>query len=42
MTEQPSLQEQKVHSLLLPFLGPKGTTVAQNLNKHLKMYFQAT
>ena len=36
MTEQPNPQEQKVHSLLLPFAGPKGTTIAKNLNKTLK------
>ena len=36
MTEQPNPQEQKVHSLLLPFVGSKGTTIAINLNKTLK------
>ena len=36
MTEQPNPQEQKVHSLLWPFAGPKGTTIAKNLNKTLK------
>ena len=36
MAEQPSLQEQKVHSLLLLFLGPKCTAIIQNLNKTLK------
>ena len=36
MTEQPNPQEQKVHSLLLPFAGPNGTTVVKNLNKTLK------
>ena len=36
MTEQPSPQEQKVHSLLLLFLGPKCTAIVQNLNKTLK------
>ena len=36
MTEQPNPQEQRVHSLLLPFAGPKGTTVVKNLNKTLK------
>ena len=39
MMEQTSLQEQKVHSLLLPFLGPKGTTDVQNLNKTIKNVF---
>ena len=36
MTEQPNPQEQKVHSLLLPFVGSKGTTIVINLNKTLK------
>ena len=36
MTEQRNLQEQKVHSLLLPFAGPKGKTIVKNLNKTLK------
>ena len=36
MTKQPNPQEQKVHSLLLPFAGPKGTTIVKNLNKTLK------
>ena len=36
MTEQPNPQEQKVHSLLLPFAGSKGTTIVKNLNKTLK------
>ena len=36
MTEQPNPQEQKVHSFLLPFAGPKGTTIVKNLNKTLK------
>ena len=36
MTEQPNPQEQKVHSLLLPFAGPKGTTISKNLNKTLR------
>ena len=36
MTEQPNPQEQKIHSLLLPFAGPKSTTIAKNLNKTLK------
>ena len=35
MTGQPNPQEQKVHSLLLPFVGPKGTTIVKNLNKTL-------
>ena len=43
MTEQPNSQEQEVHSLLLPFAGPKGTTIVKNLNKTLKKtYFHAT
>ena len=36
VTEQPNPQEQKVHSLLLPFAGPKDTTIVKNLNKTLK------
>ena len=36
MTEQPNPQEQRVHSLLLPFSGCKGTTVVKNLNKTFK------
>ena len=36
MTDQPNPQEQKVHSLLLPFAGSKGTTIVKNLNKALK------
>ena len=36
MTEQPNPQEQRVHSLLLPFAGSKGTTVIKNMNKTLK------
>ena len=36
MTNQPNPQEQKVHSLLLPFTGSKGTTIVKNLNKTLK------
>ena len=36
MTEQPNLQEQRVHSLLLPFAGSKGITIVKNLNKKLK------
>ena len=36
VTEQPNPQEQKVHSLLLPFTGPKDTTIVKNLNKTLK------
>ena len=36
VTEQPNPQEQKVHSLLLSFVGPKGTTMVKNLNKALK------
>ena len=34
--EQPNPQEQKVHSLLLPFAGSEGTTIVKNLNKTLK------
>ena len=36
MTEQSNPQEQKVHSLLLTFVGPKGTTIVNNFNKTLK------
>ena len=36
MMEQPNPQEQKVHSLLLPFVSSKGTTNVKNLNKTLK------
>ena len=36
MTEQPNPQEQKVHSLLLPFAGSKSTTIVKNLDKTLK------
>ena len=36
MTDQANPQEQKVHSLLLPFAGSKGTTIVRNLNKTLK------
>ena len=36
MTEQANPQEQKIHSLLLPFPGPKGTTIVKNLNTTLK------
>ena len=36
MTEQPNPQEQKVHSFLLPCVGPKGTTIVKNRNKILK------
>ena len=36
MTDQPNPREQKVHSLLLPFAGSKGTTILKNLNKTLK------
>ena len=36
MTDQPNPQEQKVHSLLLPSAGSKGTTIVKNLNKTLK------
>ena len=32
----PNPQEQKAHSLLLPFVGFKGTTINKNLNKTLK------
>ena len=41
MTEQANPQEQKIHSLLLPFPGPKGTTAVKNLKQHIKKYFQA-
>ena len=36
VTDQPNPQEQKVHSLLLPFAGSKGTTIVRNLSKTLK------
>ena len=36
MMEQLIPQEQKVHSLLLPFVVPKGKTIVKNLNKTLK------
>ena len=36
MTDQKNPQEQKVHSLLLPFASSKGTTIVKNLNKTLK------
>ena len=36
MPQQPNPQEQNVYSLLLPFAGPKGTTIVKNLNKTLK------
>ena len=36
MTEQSNPQEQKVHSSLLSFAGPKGTTIVKNFNKTLK------
>ena len=36
VTEQPNPQEQKVLSILLPFVGSKGTTIVKNLNKTLK------
>ena len=36
MTKQPNPKEQKVHSLLLQFVGPKCTTIVKNLNKILK------
>ena len=36
MTEQASPQERRVHSLLLPFPGSKGTTIIKNINKTLK------
>ena len=42
MMDQPNSQEQKVHSLLLPFTGSKGTTIVKNLNKTLKTYFLVT
>ena len=37
MTEQPNPKEQRVCSLLLPFVGSKGTTIVKNLNKTLKI-----
>ena len=36
MTEQPNPEEQRVHSLLLPFAGSKGTTIIKNMNKTFK------
>ena len=36
MMEQPNPQEQKVHSLMLPFADAKRTTIVKNLNKTLK------
>ena len=36
MTEQSNPQEQKVHSSLSSFAGPKGTTIVKNFNKTLK------
>ena len=42
VTEQPNPQEQKVHSLLLSFAGPKGTTIVKNLNKTLKNVLPST
>ena len=36
MTDQPNQQEQKFHSLLLPFVGPKGSAIVKNLNETLK------
>ena len=36
MMDQKNPQEQKVHSLLLPFASSKGTTIVKNLNKTLK------
>ena len=36
MTEQANSQEWKVHFLLLPFAGSKGTNIIKNLNKTLK------
>ena len=41
MTEQPNPQEQKVHSLLLPFAGSKDTTNVKNLNKTLRNVFHS-
>ena len=35
-TEQPNSQKEKFYSLLLPFAGPKGTTIINNMNKTLK------
>ena len=36
MTERPNPQEQKAHSLLIPFPSSKGTTIVKNLNKTSK------
>ena len=36
MTKLPNPQEQKFHSLLLPFAGSKGATIDKNFNKELK------
>ena len=36
MTKLPNPQEQKFHSLLLPFAGSKGTAIDKNFNKELK------
>ena len=36
MTQQPNPKEQRVHSLLLPFAGSKGTTIVKNLSKTIK------
>ena len=37
MKEHPVPQEQKVQSLMLPFVVPKGRTIIKNLNKTLKI-----
>ena len=37
ITELENSQEQKFHSLLLHFVGSKGTTIVKNLNKTLKI-----
>ena len=34
MTEQPNPEEQRAHSLLLPFEGCKDTTIIKNMNKN--------
>ena len=39
MTEQPNPKEQRVHSLLLPFAGSKGTTIIKNINRTFKGRF---
>ena len=36
VTDQPNPQQQKIHSLMLPFASSEGTTIVKNLNKTLK------